>query len=207
MGNKLRVFIGILLITVGIGLVLYVFKGKIETSRYQDQLYDKFISMDNGDIESELHKKEDSGETEYKYVDMVTPIAYMTIPKINLKVVAAEGTDLSILRYAIGHFEDTVMPGEKGNCAFAGHRNFDTGEFFLKLDRLSEGDDIIIKDHDNTYTYKVTKNLTIAPEDTYILQSENEEDATVTLITCTYDGVNRFVVQGKLDSTVKNKEK
>jgi len=201
MKGKVRNIISILLILIGIGLLLFAFKGKWETKRVQDELYDKFISQERevNQEENKNNKEENKNNKEEKlsYVDMVNPIAILEIPKINLKVVIAEGTADEIIKYAVGHFEDTVMPGDVGNFALAGHRNYDTGEFFLRLNKLEVNDDIIVSTHDKTFTYKVTDSFTVAPEDTYVL--DKSEDAIITLVTCTYDGKERLIVKGKLE--------
>ena len=194
MKGKVRNIISILLILIGIGLLLFAFKGKWETKRVQDELYDKFISQ-----EKEVNQEENKNNKEEKlsYVDVVNPIAILEIPKINLKVVIAEGTEDEIIKYAVGHFKDTAMPGDVGNFALAGHRNYDTGEFFLRLNKLEVNDDVIVSTHDKTFTYKVTDSFTVAPEDTYVL--DKSEDAIITLVTCTYDGKDRLIVKGKLE--------
>lgn len=194
MKGKVRNIISILLILIGVGLLLFAFKGKWETKRVQDELYDKFISQ-----EKEVNQEENKNNKEEKlsYIDMVNPIAILEIPKINLKVVVAEGTDDEIIKYAVGHFKDTAMPGDLGNFALAGHRNYDTGEFFLRLNKLEVNDDIIVSTHNKTFTYKITDSFTVAPEDTYVL--DKSEDAIITLVTCTYDGKDRLIVKGKLE--------
>ncbi len=202
MKGKVRIIISILLILVGIGLLLFAFKGKWETKKVQDQLYDKFISQEKEDVnheESKNNKEESKNNKEEKlpYVDMVNPIAVLQIPKMNLKVIVAEGTDDEIIKYAVGHFKDTAMPGDMGNFALAGHRNYDTGEFFLRLNKLEINDDIIVSTHNETFTYKVTESFTVAPEDTYVIGES--QDAIITLVTCTYDGKERLIVKGKLE--------
>jgi len=109
MKGKIRNIISILLILVGIGLLLFAFKGKWETKKVQDQLYDKFVSEEKQEVNHE--KNEKSKEEKLPYIDMVNPIAVLEIPKINLKVVVAEGTEDEIIKYAVGHFKDTAMPG------------------------------------------------------------------------------------------------
>jgi sortase A len=202
MKGKVRIIISILLILVGIGLLLFAFRGKWETKKVQDQLYDKFISQEKEDVnheESKNNKEESKNNKEEKlsYVDMVNPIAVLEIPKMNLKVIVAEGTEDEIIKYAVGHFKDTAMPGDMGNFALAGHRNYDTGEFFLRLNKLEINDDIIVSTHNETFTYKVTESFTVAPEDTYVIGES--QDAIITLVTCTYDGKERLIVKGKLE--------
>lgn len=201
MKSKSRNIAGILLIIAGITILLFAFKGKYETNKVQDELYNKFVNLDVSDkeIKSKTGKTEEITQN-YEgidaYINFVDPIAILEIPKINLKVVVAEGVENDIIKYAVGHFKETVMPGEVGNCALAGHRNYDTGEFFLKINKLKVDDEIKISTHENTFTYKVTESFTVAPEDTYVLDKSDE--AIITLVTCTYDGKERLIVKGKL---------
>ncbi|MEG1255098.1 class D sortase [Clostridium sp.] len=194
---KVRNLLSVFLIIIGIGLLIFAFKGKWETKKVQEELYDKFMILNESDenIKNINEENQEKPQEITYYTDKIDPIAILEIPKINLNVVVAAGVEDDVIRYAVGHFEDTVMPGEQGNCALAGHRNYDTGEFFLRLNKLESGDDIIISTHEDTYKYKVTTSFTVAPEDTYVLDSSQE--AIVTLVTCTYDGKERLIVQGK----------
>lgn len=203
MKNKVRNIVSIALIVIGLILLFMAFKGKAETKVMQDKLMDKFKTVSESDQviednqQTEEVQEEEQTDHTYDYISMVNPIAILEIPKINLKVVAAEGTEDNIIRYAVGHFEETAMPGDTGNFALAGHRNFDTGEFFLKLDRLANGDEMKVTTLDGTiYTYSVTNSFVVQPQDTYIL--EESEEPIITLVTCTYDGSERLIVQGAL---------
>ncbi len=201
MKKKIVLGFSIILIVIGMFLVGYSFKGKGETNKAQAILYDRFIekkqSASNNKVEDkdelkDIQKKQD----EMDYLDKVDPIAIIEIPKIELKAVIAEGIEDHILKYAVGHFENTAVPGGIGNFALAGHRNYETGEFFLKIHKLIAGNDIIITTHDNKYVYKVTETFVVGPENTYVL---NETvNATITLVTCTTDGQDRLIVKGEL---------
>ena len=137
--------------------------------------------------------------TKYKNLTMDT-IGIMTIPKLDLKVCVAEGTDNEILKYAVGHFANTAMPGEKGNFSVAGHRSYTYGEYFNRLDELEIGDAITVKTKENEYTYTVYDIQVVLPEDISVLDST--DDATITLVTCTPIRVatHRLIVKGRLDS-------
>lgn len=209
MKNKVRNIISIALIVIGLVLLFMAFKGKVETKVMQDKLLEKFNTIYESDQgikgnEQEEEQTEEKDHT-YDYIAMVNPIAILEIPKINLKVVVAEGTEDNIIRYAVGHFEETDMPGDTGNFALAGHRNFDTGEFFLKIDKLAEGDEIKVTTLDGSvYTYNVTNSFVVQPQDTYIL--EESDKPIVTLVTCTYDGSERLIVQGALTEKKEKSE-
>ena len=134
MKGKIRYIISILFILMGIGLLLFAFRGKWETKKVKMSF---MINLYQKKRKKLIMKKiRIVKKKNYPYIDMVNPIAVLEIPKINLKVVVAEGTEDEIIKYAVGHFKDTAMPGEMGNFALAGHRNYDTGEFFLKIKQI-----------------------------------------------------------------------
>lgn len=132
----------------------------------------------------------------------ITPIAMLQIPKINLEAVVAEGTSDHIIKYAVGHFENTVRPGETGNCALIGHRNFETGEFFLNVHKLEKNNDIIVITSSGKFTYKVKEQYEVEPEQTSILN--NTKETMLTLITCSWNGKKRLVTTALLVSTEDN---
>ena len=51
------------------------------------------------------------------------PLAVLRVPKIRLEVAVLPGTDDFTLNRAVGHIEDTAMPGTDGNSGIAGHRD------------------------------------------------------------------------------------
>ena len=84
-------------------------------------------------------------------------------------VPVVEGTDPKDIKYAVGHFKDTDMPGTTGNFAIAGHRSYTYNEYFNRLDELENGDTIKVKTIDGKmYTYKVFEKLVVEPEETSV---------------------------------------
>lgn len=65
-----------------------------------------------------------------------------------------EGTRDVDLRTGPGHYPDTQMPGDRGNAAFAGHRN-GSGAVFERLDRLGPCDAIVVETQTQWLTYRV----------------------------------------------------
>ncbi|MEG2457988.1 MAG: class D sortase [Bacilli bacterium] len=125
-------------------------------------------------------------------------IGILKIPKIDLKVAVQEGTDDDTLKYAVGHFKETAMPGEVGNFAVAGHRAYTYNKFFSNLDKVELGDKLDILTSKGEYTYKVTSSEVIKPEQVEVLENEENKE-TITLITCTpkYVGSHRLVIKGE----------
>jgi len=125
-------------------------------------------------------------------------IGIISIPKIDLNVALSEGVDVSILKYAVGHFEGTPMPGEKGNFCVAGHRSYTYNQYFNRLDELGLGDVIIVTTKDGEFKYKVYESKVVKPEDVSVLDNTYGEE--ITLVTCTPIRVatHRLIVKGKI---------
>ncbi len=141
----------------------------------------------------------DGEESETGEKKPLEPVCILKIPKIGLDVVVAEGTRSSVLRYAVGHFKGTALPGELGNFCLAGHRSYVSGEFFNRLDELEIGDPLIVEQYDEVFTYTVSEILVVLPEDTWVL--DPTADAQITLVTCTPIRVatHRLIVKGVLE--------
>ncbi len=110
-----------------------------------------------------------------------------------------EGTDEKTLNYAVGHFKESAMPGEVGNFAVAGHRNYTYNKFFSNLDKLEEGDKIKMTTKDDVYTYTVSSLEVVTPDKVEVLNSKDNYKS-ITLITCTpkYLGTHRLIIKGKI---------
>lgn len=127
-------------------------------------------------------------------------IGILSIPRIDLTVAIAEGTDDRSLRYAVGHFTETAGPGEPGNFALVGHRGHIYGPFFLRLDQVEAGDPIFVQSDGATYIYRVSEAFVVQPDETWVLNPT--EEPQITLITCTPKWINthRLVVRGVLEA-------
>lgn len=122
-------------------------------------------------------------------------IGSFKIPSLRISQNLLEGTGRQ-LKYGVGYVPGTAAPGEKGNCAIAGHRSYP----FRYLNKLSAGDSIIIKSAGNVYTYKVYDSFDVLPEETWVLNSVDGEDSVLTIITCTPYLVSshRLIVRARL---------
>ena len=125
-------------------------------------------------------------------------MGYIQIPSISVNLPIIEGSSSKELKYGAGHVTGTAMPGELGNCAIAGHRNYTFGSYFSRLGEVVEGDVVTISYGQEEYSYTVTEILTVLPSDTSVLAKS--ETPTITLITCTPKGTNthRLIIKGSL---------
>jgi sortase A len=147
---------------------------------------------------------EDKKPNKDKVIDTKPPseqdgaIGILTIPKIDLKVAIGEGVDNSVLKYAVGHFKGTAMPGDKGNFCVAGHRSYTYSEYFNRLGEIKNGDIIYVQTQNGTYNYKVYNINVVTPDHVEVLKAT--QDATMTLITCTPIRIatHRLIINAKL---------
>ncbi|MFD8985250.1 class E sortase [Streptomyces sp. NPDC059564] len=65
-----------------------------------------------------------------------------------------EGTDPDLLKKGLGHYAGTAGPGGNGNFAVAGHRRT-YGDPFKDVPELRPGDEVIVRDATDRYTYTV----------------------------------------------------
>ena len=120
----------------------------------------------------------------------------MEVTRLGLKVAVIQGDSSAILQRAVGHLPRTVLPGEVGNVALAGHRD----TFFRPLRNIRSGDAITFKTLDGEFQYLVESTQVVPPTDISVLQSHGGR--TLTLITCFpfyYVGAapNRFIVRAR----------
>lgn len=121
-------------------------------------------------------------------------IGELEVPRLGLKVAVVQGDSNRILRRAVGHLPSTVMPGEIGNVALAGHRD----TFFRPLRKIGPGDAIVFKTYDGDFEYRVESVGVVSPGNVEVLKPTGAR--TLTLITCfpfSYVGAapNRFIVR------------
>lgn len=126
-------------------------------------------------------------------------VGILQIKNIDLKVAIGEGTDEDTLKYAVGHFIDTKMPGEVGNFAVAGHSAYTYNRFFANLEDIKIGDEIDVKTKRGDYTYKVKSTEVVTPDKVDVLNSSDDKK-NITLITCTprFIGSHRLVIKGEI---------
>lgn len=141
---------------------------------------------------------------EEQEIDLATVLGVLRIPKIELEEAVKEGSDSSVISSALGHVAHTALPGQQGNCAIAGHRNYVFGRYFNRLDEMEAGDTIEIETLEGTYTYTVTESFVVEPEEVSVL--DTMEGYNLTLITCTplFVGTHRLIIRATLNDAPLN---
>ncbi|MCM8901013.1 class D sortase [Caldicoprobacter algeriensis] len=208
--------LGTILVFAGLSIIIYGIYIRYDTLNTQQRIIQQFEDVikktdeadnevNNKTVDDEANNNNDTDNIEQQHADGgllkiegIDVIGVMEIPKIDLKVAVAEGTDKQTLKKAVGHFEGTAMPGEIGNFAVAGHRSYTYNEFFNRLDEMEIGDEIRVKTTKGEFVYEVTDIFVVEPHEVWVLDPTPE--ATITLVTCTPIRVatHRLIVKGKL---------
>ena len=191
----IKKYLGKMLIALGCIIIIVAISLKIITDYKQKKIVDNYISnMQNEDKSFNENKK--AFETYTSQEQSSNIIGILSIPKLDLNVGIGEGVDNETLKYSVGHFSDTAMPGQKGNFCVIGHRSYTYGEFFNRLDEIEENDEIIVEYNGKEFKYKVTEIKVVKPEEVSVLNQSEEEE--ITLITCTpiRVGSHRLIIKG-----------
>ncbi len=124
-------------------------------------------------------------------------VAKLIIPRLAAELYVLEGDGARELRRGPGHLTGTALPGEKGNCVIAAHRD----THFRILKDIRRGDKIVLQTARGRFLYRVRSTRVVSPRNTEALQPTSA--AELNLITCYpfyYVGPapRRFVVEARL---------
>lgn len=189
MTNKqsIKKIIGLTLIALGLGLLL----SSIALNLKQYYSKKKTVKEFKEYIESGDAFLDTDGNEAVKG-DM---LYILRIPSIDSENPVREGTERDVLSDSLGHESGTAFAGEEGNCVIAGHRNYNFGKYFNRLDEVEIDDLIYLDSATETYTYVVTDIQVVDPTDVEILEPIEGKE-TLTLYTCTpiYIATHRLVI-------------
>ena len=118
-------------------------------------------------------------------------MGYIEIPRIGIRDPIYHGVEEDVLQKGIGHMPTTSLPvgGKATHVALSGHRGLPSSKLFTDLDRIREGDIILISVLTRRLAYKVYSIEVVEPDSAGSL-GINPNDDLLTLITCTPYGVN-----------------
>jgi len=129
--------------------------------------------------------------------DLGPALARMSIPRLSASWFVFEGIGHKQLRLGPAHMRGTALPGARGNCIIAGHRD----THFRVLREIQKGDRIVLNTRSGEFVYEVKAIHIVSPKNKSAL--EPTRHAVMNLITCYpfyYVGPapKRFVVEAEL---------
>ncbi|PUB11152.1 sortase A [Paenisporosarcina sp. OV554] len=130
-------------------------------------------------------------------------IGTLYIPKLESELPIFHGTNEDELEKGVGHFEDSVLPGEKDNSILSGHRD----TVFRNLGKVGKGDELQVTTAAGTFTYKVMKVRIVDEDDRTVIVPKPR--AVLTVSTCyPFDFIGaapeRYILEAYLVSSVLN---
>ena len=179
---KQTITFGVLLITMGIGLILYKYY-KYERAEVFDKLS---VSI------SEIEEIEESGQTEEEKQkqnqDDISKyyIGKLEIPKISFsRGFAAMGDSHNDVDRTIQIMPESSYPDVKGgNFIIVGHSGNGWNSFFKDLYKLEVNDTAVVYYNNKKYTYKIADIYNV-PKTGEVKIVRQKGKTTLTLITCT----------------------
>lgn len=124
-------------------------------------------------------------------------IGRIVIPRIDLSVIAVQGTDTASLEKGPGHYPGTPFPGQGGTTAFAGHRTTYLAPF-RRLDQLRRGDAVEVEMPYATFTYRVQGTRIVSPSEVGIIHKVGYERLVLTACHPLYSAAERIVAFARL---------
>ncbi len=117
----------------------------------------------------------------------------LEIPHLGLIRPVLSGAGGGSLAFGAGHVSGSVLPGERGRCAIAGHRD----RAFRCLSRLALGDEVILRAPAGTRSFVVVGQSVVDESETWVTELLLGDG--LTLITCwpfggLGPGTKRYVV-------------
>ena len=148
-------------------------------------------------------------------IELGRAVAMLLIPRLgrDYHYAVVEGVDTEHLKKGPGHYPGTALPGQIGNFVVSGHRTTYLAPF-KRIDELKRDDEIIVDAPEARYTYRVTSQEVVEPDEVDVLSpvpgkpDSKPGRAFITLSTCNpeYSAAQRLIVFGVLKKTELRKE-
>ncbi len=123
------------------------------------------------------------------------------IPGIGVKFVFVAGAGERSLKKGPGHYDSTVLPGQRGTVGIAGHRTTFLAPF-RRLDRLRAGNQIVLTMPYGRFDYAVMKSVVVSPSNRTMLRSVGYDRLVLTTCTPAFSAAKRLVVIARAKSQV-----
>jgi sortase A len=124
-------------------------------------------------------------------------IGRIRIPAIEVNQVVVEGTDTASLRKGPGHYSESVLPGERGTTAIAGHRTT-YGAPFRRIDDIERGDDIVVEMPYARFAYRFERSRVVDPSQIGVTRDVARDRLVLTACHPIYSASERYVVFARL---------
>lgn len=214
-----RRVLGLILLVIGIVIMInqawpvgqvYLNQQDVAVANYMaEELQENASDQSNGQFDfnevrnvsatevNQVRTDIESGEAD---LDVLGAVA---IPDANLNTAVIKGmSDIAMVSGAGTMFSDQVMG--QGNYTLASHHiGYGTDILLNNIsDSVTVGDKIYLTDLTNVYVYETFFVEAVNPDQVQYISQEVTGNPIITLMTCTADLTQRWIVQGNLTETV-----
>ncbi|MFE0441581.1 class A sortase [Aerococcus sp. NPDC058936] len=214
-----RRFLGLILLGIGIVIMVsqawpvvqaYLNQQDVAVANYTaEELQENASDQSNGQFDfnevrnvsaAEVNQVRSDIESGNADLDILGAVA---IPNANLNTAVIKGmSDAAMVSGAGTMFPDQVMG--QGNYTLTSHHiGYGTDILLNNIsDSVTVGDKIYLTDLTNVYVYETFFVEAVNPDQVQYISQEMTGDPIITLMTCTADLTQRWIVQGNLTETV-----
>lgn len=126
----------------------------------------------------------------------------LVIPKLKLQQEIFEGGEW-MLNKGVWHTPDTGSP-LSGNMVLSGHRfTYGGPAVFYHLDKLKEGDPIIVYWQGNKYQYSVTSSFVVKPTEREVLAPSDKPVLTIYTCTPLWSAKDRLIIRAEMTGVTR----
>jgi len=111
-------------------------------------------------------------------------IGTLLIPSIDFQMPVIFNATAANLNRSPALMKSTQLPGEKGNAVISGHRMYEFGSHFNRLDEMKIGDEITFRDQDREFIFEVEQITIVDPAEIWIILGDRNE-VRLTIFACT----------------------
>ena len=196
---KLKIIL-IAIIVLIIGALVYICMPKnqnIEEQTLEEVAFTGELEQEEI-IEEEPEESDELVTKEYTASDGKTYeiVAILYIPTLEIEYPVFSSTSTELLKVSLNKYWGP-NPNKVGNFCILGH-NYNDDRFFGKLNKINIGDYIQLTDMTGkTLQYEVYDTFIVDPSDTSCTSQLTGGNKEITLITCTKDFKQRFVVKSR----------
>jgi sortase A len=210
--------LGKLLISMGVGVLLFVAWTLWGTGLYTAEQQNKLArEFDSAPKLTPTRTKngangESTGPPKTFSPDPGDPVFKIAIPAIDVHQIVVEGVDTAHLRTGPGHyptcrdgfdlciedFDNAAWPGEQERVIVSGHRTT-YGAPFWDLDKLEQGDDVMVETRWGNFVYTVTEKAVVEATSRAVVIPGDEAEMVLTTCNPKFSAAQRLVVYTELD--------
>lgn len=189
-------FIAILVIII-VSVIMHIYNTCLDSNQsVLDEMAETVPQEENIIVE----EKEDKLVTSILEIDGKTyeVVAILNIPKLEIQYPVLSSTSKELLKVSLNKYWGP-NPNKEGNFCIVGH-NYNDEKFFGKLHNIQNGDAIELTDMTgDTKVYYVYETYIVDPEDTSCTSQKTNGETEITLITCTKNFKQRFIVKARCE--------